>query len=232
MAVTRTPAATNGSQPRVGGPGRAPSGPSPVGATQRAASRNRTRMAVGVLVMIASALGTGVVFAQAADRSPVLVVAQPVRAGQVIESGALGEQLVGSRPGGSTIAASQRSAIVGRTAAADLVVGSFLAPGHLADGPVAGSGRAVIGATLKEGQYPVELADGDRVLAVVIPPESADATGAPTTLPAPTEATVVGVRRLDDGGGIAISLAVAPDRSSTLAIAGARSRLTIVLAPR
>jgi len=182
--------------------------------------------------MLACALAAGVLFARVADRSAVLVVSQPVRAGQVIESAALGERLVGSRPGGSTIAASERSAIVGRTASVDLVAGSLLAPGHLADGPVAGTGRAVIGATLKEGQYPVELSNGDRVLAVVIPPDSSDAAGAPTTVPAPTPATVVGVRRLDDGSGIAISLAVAPDRSPTLAIAGAKSRLTIVLAAR
>ena len=230
MAVTSSRAATNGRHPQAGGPGRAPGGPSAPGATQRAATRNRTRIAVGTLVMIACALGIGILFATVADRSPVLVVAQPVRAGEVIEQGDLREQLVDSSASGSTIAASQRSAIVGRPAAVDLVAGSFLAPGQLAEGPTAGTGQAVIGATLKEGQYPIEISDGAKVLAVVLPSESADP--APTTTPSPTAATVVGIRPLDDGGGIAISLAVAPERSSALAIAGARSRLTIVLAPR
>ena len=230
MAVTSSRAATNGRHPQAGGPGRAPGGPSALGATQRAATRSRTRIAVGTLVMIGCALGIGILFVTVADRSPVLVVAQPVRAGEVIEQGDLREQLVDSSASGSTIAASQRSAIVGRPAAVDLVAGSFLAPGHLAEGPTAGTGQAVIGATLKEGQYPIEISDGAKVLAVVLPAESADP--APTTTPSPTAATVVGIRPLDDGGGIAISLAVAPERSSALAIAGARSRLTIVLAPR
>jgi len=229
MAATKTRASTNGSG-RIGGPGRAPTSPTTVGSTERAATRNRTRIAVGTLVMLACALAIGVLFARVADRSPVLVVAHPVRAGQVIGRGDLREQLVGSSTGASTIAASQRSAVVGRVAAVDLVAGSFLAPGQLAEGPAAGTGKAVIGATLKQGQYPVELADGAKVLAVVLPSESADQGSGLAS--SPIEATVVGIRPLDDGGGIAISLAVAPDRSSALAIAGARSRLTIVLAPR
>lgn len=233
MAGTRTDTARDGGAPRAGGPGRAPSTPtSTVGSTQRRASRNRGRIAVGVLVMAACALGGGLAFANVADRSPMLVVAQPVRAGEVIDAADLREALVGSSPGGSTIAASQRSAVVGRTAAVDLVVGSFLARGQLATGPVAGTGEAVSGATLKEGQFPIELATGDRVLVVILPLESAEAVGTPNTSPKPVEATVVGIRPLDDGGGIAISLSVAPGQAPALAIAGARSRLTLVIAPR
>lgn len=233
MAGTRTDSMTDGNASRAGGPGRAPSTPTnTVGSTKRRASRNRGRMAVGVLVMAACALAGGLAFAKVADRSPVLVIAQPVRAGEVIEAADLREVLVGSNPSGSTIAASQRSSVVGRTAAADLVVGSFLARGQLATGPVAGTGQVVIGATLKEGQFPIELATGDRVLVVVLPLESAEAVGATTSGPKPVEANVVGIRPLDDGGGVAISLAVAPAQAPALAIAGARSRLTLLLAAR
>jgi Flp pilus assembly protein CpaB len=180
--------------------------------------------------MLACALGAGVAFTSAADRSPVLVVARPVTAGSTIESSDLREVLVGSSPAASTVAASRRSSIVGRTAAVDLVPGSLLSSSQVADGPAAGTGQAVVGATLKEGQFPVELGVGDHVLAIVLPSESADPTGAAT--PTPIEATVVGVRPLDDGGGIDVSLAVRPDQATPLAVAGARARLSLVLAPR
>jgi hypothetical protein len=48
------------------------------------------------------------------------------------------------------------------------------------------------------------LSDGDRVLAVVLPPESAPAEERSTS--APVEATVVAVGELTDLGGIAVSL--------------------------
>jgi Flp pilus assembly protein CpaB len=194
------------------------------------ASTNRTRIAVGVFAMIACALAAGVAFTTAADRSPALVIARPVTAGSTIESSDLREELVGSSPAGSTVAANRRSSIVGRTAAVDLLPGSLLSSGQVADGPAAGTGQAVVGATLKEGQFPVELGVGDRVLAIVLPSESAEPSGAVT--PSSVSATVVGVRPLDDGGGIAVSLAVAPDRAPSLAVAGARARLSLVLAPR
>lgn len=194
------------------------------------ASRNRTRIAVGVFAMLACALGAGVAFTTAADRSPVLVVARPVTAGSTIESSDLREELVGSSPAASTVAASRRASIVGRTAAVDLVPGSLLSSSQVSDGPAAGTGQAVVGATLKEGQFPVELGVGDHVLAIVLPSESADPTGGAT--PTPIAATVVGVRPLDDGGGIAVSLAVRPDQAPALAVAGARARLSLVLAPR
>lgn len=181
--------------------------------------------------MLACALAVGVSFADVADRSLALVVARPVIAGQAIRDGDLREALVGSDAPDATIAASRRSSMVGRTAAVDLVPGAFLAPAQLATGPATGTGQAVVGATLKQGQFPVELAVGDRVLAVRLPTASEAATV--TTVRAdPIAGTVVGIRQLDAGGGIAVSLAVAPDVAPSVAIAGARSELSLVLAPR
>lgn len=221
--------------PSSGAPPRDPPAPAPLlqsspGSTRRMASKNRTRVAVGVFVMIACALAAGLTFTTAADRSPVIVIARPVTAGSTIESSDLREELVGSSPAGSSVAASRRSSIVGRTAAVDLVPGSLLASNQVADGPAAGTGQAVVGATLKEGQFPVELGAGDRVLAIVLPSESADPARA--SMPVSVAATVVGLRPLDDGGGIAVSLAVAPTDAPSLAIAGASARLSLVLAPR
>jgi len=179
-------------------------------------------------LMLACALGIGVAFSNAAQRTPVLVVDHSIRAGQTIESGDLREVLVGSTPANSTIAASRRSTVVGRTAAVDLAVGSLLAPGQLTSGPAAATGRAVIGASLKNGQYPAELAAGDRVLVITLPPDSSTAQLSATSSPA--EATVVGIHTTDSGD-VTVSLAVDPADATDLAIAGARQRLSVVLAP-
>jgi hypothetical protein len=230
MAATTTPPQTsNGAPSRAGGAGRAPARPAVAGATQRAARRNRTRIAAGVVLMLACALGIGVAFANAAERTPVLVVDHPIRVGQTIEASDLREVLVGSTPANATIAASRRATVIGRTAAVDLAEGSLLAPSQLTSGPAAETGRAVIGASLKSGQYPAELAAGDRVLVITLPPDSETSTDR-TSTPSAIAATVVGVHTTDSGE-VSVSLAVDPDEATQLAIAGARQRLSVVLAP-
>lgn len=232
MPATRTTAGENGSGVRPGGPGRAPGAPLPVvGSTQRAAARNRSRMAAGVLVMLVCALGVGLAFSRATNRVPVLIVARPVPVGQVIENADLKTSDVAVDAEGATVAASRRSEIVGQPAAVTLTPGALLARAQVASGPVPAATEAVVGANLKDGQFPVGLAEGDKVLAVPLPSEAADSVGS-ANAPNPVAARVVAIRPLADEGGVAVSLAVAPDKAPTLAVAGARSRLSLVLAPR
>jgi hypothetical protein len=50
---------------------------------------------------------------------------------------------------------------------------------------------------------------------------------------APISVTVAAIETLPDtGGGVSISLAVPPGDAAVLAVAGARGRLALVLAPR
>lgn len=227
-STTTAPGALNGN-----GALRAPSPPAggPTPRTKQMASRQRTRMILGLLLVLGSALAAAVLYANVGNRHAVLVVDRSVPVGQEITAADLGEALVsGDGAVRATIPSADAGRIVGRFAAVDLVAGSFLASGHLADGPLAGSDDAVIGATLREGQYPLGVTDGDRVLAVVLPPESAPAEETPDAVP--VEATVVAVGELSDLGGIAVSLAVQPDDAPRVAIAGARGRLALVVVPR
>lgn len=226
-STTAAPGTLNGS-----GALRAPSPPAggPTPRTKQTASRQRTRMVLGSLLLLGCSLAAAVLYANAGDRHAVLVVDRPVAAGQEITAADLREALVSDDGIGATIRTRDAGRTVGRFAAVDLVAGSFLAPGHLADGPLAGSDDPVVGATLQEGQYPLGLSDGDRVLAVVLPPESAPAEESSTS--APVEATVVAVGELTDLGGIAVSLAVQPEDAPRVAVAGARGRLALVVVPR
>jgi Flp pilus assembly protein CpaB len=186
---------------------------------------------IGSLVLVASALAAGLLYANLGDRQPVLAVARAVEAGQVVEAGDLRQILVAPVPGVRMVPASSRRAMVGRTASVRLLPGSLLNPAQLTTGPLVDPDRAVVGALLKPGQFPVGLRVGDDVLAVVLAPEGAPVDD--TALPVPPRARVAAIEQsAEPGAGLAISLAVEPGDATLLATAGARGRLTLVLAPR
>jgi hypothetical protein len=182
--------------------------------------------------MVVSALAAGLLFAGLGDKHPVIGVARSVAVGQVIQEDDLKQTLAGSADGVRTMPWSSQSSVIGRTAAVGLVPGSLLNPGQLATGTAVDPADAVVGAVLKPGQFPAGLRPGDTVLAIVLPPEAASDTGQGRIEP-PITATVASISPLaDSGGGLSISLAVSPGDASVLAVAGARGRLSLVLAPR
>jgi hypothetical protein len=226
---TRTPTPVTGN----GALRRGPLATAPAtGTTAKAAARNRTRIVVGALLMVVSALAAGLLFAGLGDKHPVIGVARPVAVGQVIQEGDLTQTLAGAADGIRTMPWSSRTSVVGKTAAVGLVPGSLLNPSQLATGTAIDPGDAVVGAVLKPGQFPVGLRPGDKVLAIVLPPEAATDTGQGRIEP-PVTATVASIATLpDSGGGLSVSLAVSPGDAAALAVAGARGRLSLVLAPR
>lgn len=227
MPSTRTtdPVTTNGSRPRPSVSGQ------PIGSTARAAARNRSRIVLGVLVLVISALAAGLMYANLGDRRPVLAIARPVEAGQVIQAADLREVLAAPVAGVRTVAAASLSTMVGRVATVRLVPGGLLHPAQLSTETAVDADQAVVGAVLKPGQFPIGLRIGDEVLAVVLPVEAAPT--ADTDLGAPMTAEVVAIQRIATAGNaLAVSLGVDPADSTVLATAGARGRLSLVLAPR
>jgi hypothetical protein len=223
QSTTPTTSRTNGSSRVQPGPNDA------LGSTARMAARNRTRVLLGCLVLVISMLAAAVLFSNASDRHPVLVVSRAVAAGQVLQSADVRDEMVAVGPGVNTIPAADRTRVVGRTAAVALSPGGLLNNGQLTDGHQVDSSLAVLGASLKEGQYPSGLRSGDRVLAYVIPPDSASGE---SSIPKPIDATVVKVEQgVDSSGSIVVSVAVAPGDAGVLTAAAARNRLSLVLAP-
>lgn len=234
MTATRMPTpgpATPTSLARGGpGPVRRGEPAGVVGRAQRAAQRNRTRMALGLLVMLAAALGGGLAFRDRSSVQEVLVVRQRVPAGEAIPPEAVGVLRVGRWSADSMIDSAYRHDVAGRTAAVDLVPGSVLAPKQVVATPTVRAAEAMVGAALKDGQFPVELQAGDQLLVVILPTEATD-SGDPKSLGAPIPARLISLNVLPDGGATA-SLAVAPDKAAAVAAAGARGRLSLVAAPR
>lgn len=193
----------------------------------RTSRRNRTRIAIGLALMVVSAFVAAVLYADAGERESFLVVTNRVAAGEVVGADDLGEVLAAIDDESSVVSAARRSSIVGRIATVDLVPGALLAPSQISDRAPDTSTDAVIAARLDEGRAPADLAVGDSVLLYEVPGEgdAADATAAPT--PGRVVALVVAA----DGSSLIVSIAVSPADARRAAIAAARGRVTLVLAP-
>jgi hypothetical protein len=214
-----TPTMTNGAARRTATP------PSPP--TARATSRNRTRIVVGAAVMIVSAFAAAVLYADAGDRQPYLVLTKPVAAGEVINADDLGQTLAAIDGRASAVRAADRASMVGRIAIVDLVPGALLAPSQVSDRAPEGSADAVIAARLDEGRAPADLAVGDSVLLYEVPADSDNAEVTAT----PIDGRVVAIEPAADGSAQIVSVAVNPGDARRAAVAAARGRITLVLAP-
>jgi hypothetical protein len=193
----------------------------------RSTNRNRTRIVIGAAVMIVSAFAAAVLYADAGDRQPYLVVAKRVAAGEVLNADDLGQTLAAIDGRTSAVRAADRASMIGRIATVDLVPGALLAPSQLSDRAPEASADAVIAARLDEGRAPAGLAVGDSVLLYEVPSDGdeVDATVAPVA------GRVVAVETAADGSAQIVSVAVNPADARRAAVAAARGRITLVLAP-
>jgi Flp pilus assembly protein CpaB len=175
-------------------------------------------------------LTAAVLFSRAGDRHPVLVVTKRVAAGSTIAATDLRQALISTDGGVATVPSSQLAEVVGKTAVSDLVPGELLTREQIDVRPSGTTDQAVLGASLKEGQFPPGLSEGDRVLAIAIPPD--DPTTAQASVdPQSVKATVVSVDPSSSEGGVTVSLALNPSQAASVAVSAAHGRLALVLAP-
>jgi hypothetical protein len=119
------------------------------------------RPVAGVLLLVAvCALVLAESRLRAGTREPVLALARPVMAGQVITASDL--RVVGVSAAGpvSLVPAWRQAQVTGRTATASLPAGSLLAAGDIGAPSSPGRGRAWLGVALKPGRYPPGLSPG------------------------------------------------------------------------
>lgn len=208
----------------------------PTALTAKNRRQRRWSMAlVGVLLMLGAGLAFALLYVNAGERSPVLVVARDVQAGQVIEAADLDVARVGAESGVGSISEASRSDVVGQTAAVDLVSGTLLVPAHLGEREALAEGEAVVGLDLAGGERAVgELREGDRVSVILTGTEASLADGESTD-GLGVELTVgrVLTSRSDPTDEERIFLSLVVPEDSVVAISGANSldRVAIALLP-
>jgi Flp pilus assembly protein CpaB len=187
MATTATTARTNGQ--------RASEEPGPGKTRGIGRHRQMPLVVVGVLLVLGCALAFTDASLHLGSREEVLVVAQPVAAGQVLTSTDLRAAQVSTGSGLDVVLSGQEATVVGRRAAVALVAGSLLTTSEVGSAPRVGAGFDVVAVGLKPGAYPPELAPGDRVQ--IVPVTSSSSSGGTgtsgVTSGSPVGATVLSI---------------------------------------
>ena len=141
----------------------------PAAPAQRRARGSRVRPVAGVLLLVAvCALVLAEGRVRAGSREPVLALARPVAAGQVITASDLRVVDVSAAGPVSVVAAARQAQVAGRTATASLLAGSLLAAGDVG-APFPGRGQAWLGVALTPGRYPPGLSPGQHVGVLAAP---------------------------------------------------------------
>jgi hypothetical protein len=194
--------------------------------------RRHGLIAVGVLLVAASALVAAMLYSNAGGKVTVIVTARPVAAGHVITRADLSTAQL-SAHSVPALAASHMDRIVGKIAAVGLVAGQVLNPDMITDQAPLPTDSAVVGIALKPGQLPADgLQAGDNVMVVILAPPS----GTSTTVTAPTvlagSAPVVGSAALPATSGYVVSVAVPRSSAAQLASASSSGLVALVKVSR
>jgi hypothetical protein len=184
MAMTEAATRTNGQRAKVDARPRVTRGPG--------RHRQLPLVVLGVLLVLGCALAFTDASLHLGSREEVLVVDQPVSAGQVHTAGDLRGARVSTGSGLDVVLADDESSVIGRRAAVPLVAGSLLTGTEVGNTPLVGSGSDVVAVGLKAGAYPPDLAPGDRVQVVPVTSSSNGGSGTVTS-GSPVGAIVLGV---------------------------------------
>lgn len=143
--------------------------PPPVGAvgTSLGTSRRSKQLpwvALGALLVTGSMLGFALWTVSQGERTPAIVAARDIDAGDVIETADLAVVSIGADPGAVLLDASDGGLIVGEIARGPIPAGTPLSSGLVTQVGAVPDGEAVLGASLSPGEYPTgQLRAGDQV---------------------------------------------------------------------
>jgi hypothetical protein len=190
----------------------------------------------GVVLVVACALVFAEGWLQAGHRQPVLALARPVAAGQVITAADLETVRVSVAGPVSLVPASRQAEVVGSTAAVSLPAGSMLAGSDVGTPPPV-KGQVRLGIALKPGAYPPDLAAGQDVDVLATPAASASGSSssgaAPAALPV-GEAVVLSVSPAAASGGsgdTVVEIQVPADAMPQVAAANAAGQIALATIP-
>jgi len=223
MAVLTRSRRSAGAQP----PGQGP---------RRGRRRSVPLAAGGVVLVVVCALVFAEGWLTAGHRQPVLALARPVAAGQVITAADLETVRVSAAGPVSLVPASRQAEVVGSTAAASLPAGTLLASSDIGTPPPL-KGQVRLGIALKPGAYPPDLAAGQDVDVLATPAAAASgsssAGAASAALPV-GEAVVLSVSPAaasSGSGDTVVEIQVPADAMPQVAAANAAGQIALATIP-
>lgn len=183
-----------------------------------------------VILIVVSATGVAALFASRDDRVRVLVVAQPVSYGEIVEASDVREVLWTETPGVKTLPAARKSSVVGKRATVNLRPDTLITADLVTDQPLLQPGQVTVAVPLSVEQLPVRpLVPGQKVQFVSTPGKNDQAT---KDLPSPVDAMVVEVGKRDERSGkTVVEVAVSAIDGPTLAQRVYTERIALVVRP-
>jgi len=217
---------------------RRPAGPQPPGQwPRRFRGRSVPLAAGGVVLVVVCALVFAEGWLAAGNRQPVLALAQPVTAGQVITAADLETVRVSVAGPVSLVPASRQAEVVGSTAAVSMPAGSLLAGSDIGTPPPV-KGQVRLGIALKPGTYPPDLAAGQDVDVLATPasetPSSSSSSGSAGAALPVGEAVVLSVSpasAASGSGDTVVELQVPSDAMPQVAAANAAGQIALATIP-
>lgn len=189
--------------------------------------RNRSRIGVGVVVIVLSVLGALALVSRGAERISVLALARDVPAGRTITAEDLTTVELPLDTGLPIVPATNASEIVGQSASVTLTRGTLLTRSHVSVEARIPEGMALLGTVLDPGQYPVDLHEGDQVRLIVTSPAAA---GQPNATEDLGTAEVREMAEPPTGPrALVVSLLVPNDLADRVSAAGAEGRISLVV---
>ncbi len=190
--------------------------------------RNRTRIGIGVVVIVLSVLGVVTLVSRGAQRQTVLALVADVPAGTAITSGDLATVELPVDAGLPVINADQAPTLLGQTATVTLLRGTLLNQSHLSSEARVPAGMSLIGAVLNPGQYPPGLREGDQVELIQTPPVTAGPSDQTVTNLGSGEVRAI-AEPPTGASALVVSLLVADNSADAVAAAGAQGRISLVV---
>ncbi|MCI3932346.1 hypothetical protein [Streptomyces sp. AN091965] len=196
--------------------------------------------ALAVLLILVGALGATVLVLRAGDRIEVVKVTKEIPAGESPKEGVnISPVLVAEDTGIKYVKWSQRKTLEDYKAKSTIPAGS-VAVGQMfaVDGGVP-SGKSTVGLSLKEGQYPSTLKQGDTVAAYRVAAGGSGGKGAERgaggSTPIVADARVNTVASKNDStistGNLSVTLLVDADDAASLTAAASAGEVSLVVVP-
>ena len=204
---------------------------SPSSAVGAGAPRRSAPMALaGLTAVVLGALLFAGLYVGLDRRRSVLVVTRPVAAGALITVQDLDEAKASVSPS-MALSAGRRGDVVGKAAATGLAPGSLLAPSQVGGSSPLQRGEALVGLSLKSGQFPAALRPGTRVQVVDVgrPSGTADQTR-PAILSEAAVVTAVG-RPEASTSTTPMSVSLPEREAAAVVAASAAGRASLVVLP-
>ncbi|MDQ1659971.1 MAG: hypothetical protein QOD41_5054 [Cryptosporangiaceae bacterium] len=187
---------------------------------------------LAVLLIIGGALGSVLLVIRSSHLVSVVGVDRRVAAGSRVPLSAISEVQVAENSDIHYVLWSQRDQLASLYAATDLVQGSLLVGNMLTPTPPATAGQVLAGLSLKAGQYPAGLREGDLVNAFLVGDDRATG-GLPAAVPKLADRSRVVRVNTDDrsAGTVQVTITVPADAAGALAFASAGGKVALVLVP-